>query len=143
MTHDGNLSIDDGIDHRHPLGATLQLDRLGTGTDQRRGVAHRIMTTGVVAHPWQVAHDERLRPGPSDRCGVMHHVVDGHLKGVLVSEGNHGQRVSDEDHVDTAGIGDAGRRGVVRRNHHQRLGAVTHLAGANLRNGRTVTHFAS
>ena len=59
MTHDRDLGVADGLHHRHPLAAALELDRLGPGSDQSGGVVHGVGRPGVVAHPGQVGHDHR------------------------------------------------------------------------------------
>ena len=47
---------------------------------------------------------------PGDRRGVVGHVLDGDLEGVLVAEHGVGDRVADEDQVDPGGVGDPGAR---------------------------------
>ena len=44
-------------------------------------------------------------------------------------------RVADEDHVDPGLVGDAGARRVVGGDHHERVGSVADLAGADRRRG--------
>ena len=51
----------------------------------------------------------------------MDQVVDRDVKGVVVSQHDHGHRVADEDEVDLGLVGDPGRRRVVSGHHDQRL----------------------
>ena len=43
VAHHGDLGVDDGLDDRHPLGAALELHRLGAGPDEGGGVAHGVV----------------------------------------------------------------------------------------------------
>ena len=38
VAHDRDLGVEDGLDHREALAATLELDRTGAGPDELRGV---------------------------------------------------------------------------------------------------------
>jgi len=100
VAHDRDLGVEDGLDHGQALATALELDRAGAGPDQLGGVLHGLLRRDVVAHPRQVAHDQRAGPGPGHRGGVVGQVVDGHLEGVLVAEHDHGDRVADQDQVD-------------------------------------------
>ena len=79
----------------------------GAGANQRGRVADRVVDRHVVAHPRQVADDQRRRLGPGDRGRVVGHVVDGHLQRVVVAEHDHGDGIADEDHVDARLVGHA------------------------------------
>ena len=46
VAHHRDLGVDDGLDHRQPLAAALQLHRLGAGPDEGGGVADGLV--GVV-----------------------------------------------------------------------------------------------
>ena len=88
----------------------------------------------VVAEPRQVAHDQRAagalagghprRQAPGDGGGVVGHVVDGDLEGVVVAEHDHGEGVADQDQVGPAVGHHPGAGGVVGGDHHQGFGAV-------------------
>ncbi len=108
------------LDRVEALAATFELDRTGTRADELRCVAHRLLARHVVAHPRQIADDERVRLGPSDRTHVMGHVVGGDLERVVVAEHDHREGVADEDHVDPGAVHHPGARRVVRGDHHQR-----------------------
>ena len=117
VAHHRDLGVDDGLDHRQALAPALELHGLGAGPDERGGVADGVLDRGgVVAQPRQVADDERLwprdraprTPGPGDGGGVVGHVVDGDLEGVVVAEHHHGDGVADEDQVDAGLVGHPG-----------------------------------
>ena len=70
MAHDGDLGVEQRLDHREALLAAFELDGGGAGADQAGGVAHGIGHTDVVAQPGQVGDDHRHRLGPGDGGGV-------------------------------------------------------------------------
>ena len=120
VAHDGDLGVEDGRDRVEPLAPAFELHRAGAGADERGGVVHGLVAAHVVAEPRQIADDQRARLRAGDRADVVHHVVDRHLQRVVVAEHDHGDGVADEDHVDPGGVDHAGRRRVVRRDHHER-----------------------
>ena len=101
-----------------------------------RAAALRTASSGpeVVAEPGQVADDERAagaldggHPGveaPGHGRGVMRHVVDGDLEGVVVAEHDHGEGVADQDQVGPTVGHHPGAGGVVGGDHHQGIGAA-------------------
>jgi hypothetical protein len=63
--------------------------RLRPRLHQASRVAHRLLDGHVVAHPRQVADDERLRASTRDGGDVVRHVVDRDLERVVVAEHHH------------------------------------------------------
>ena len=106
VPHHRDLGGDEGLDHRDPDGPPLELHGVGAGPDQGGAVADGVRRVEVVAEPRKVAHEQRLGLGPGHRRGVVDHVVDGHLQGVLVAQDVVGQRVADQDDVNPGGVGD-------------------------------------
>ncbi len=135
VAHHRNLRVDDLLDHRQSLATALELHRMGAGPHQLGRVAHRLLGRHVVAHPRQVADDVAVGLGPRHRSGVVDHVVDRHLEGVVVAEDDHRDRVTDEDEVGAGFARDASARGVVRGDHDERLATVTHFVRSNCRGG--------
>ena len=133
MAHHWDLGVDDLLDHRESLTPALKLHRVRTGTHQPSSIAHCLLRRDVVAHPGQVADDVAVGLGPGDRRRVVHHVVDRHLQGVVVPEHDHGDGVADENEVGTGLARDASAGCVVRRDHHERLTTITHLARSDCR----------
>ena len=113
MAHHRDLGVEDGAHRVEPLAPTFELHRAGAGADERRRVADGLLARHVVAHPRQVADDERLRLRARDRADVVRHVVDGDVQRVVVAEHDHRERVADEDHVDARFVDDA--RATARR----------------------------
>ena len=74
----------------------------------------------VVAHPREIADDQRFRSRPGDRRDVVGHVVDRELQRVVVAEHDHRDGVADEDDVGAAVVDHARRRRVVRGHHDER-----------------------
>ena len=132
VAHHGNLGGDKRLDHRHPLAASLELHRLSSGSNQAGRVTQRVLDTHVVTHPRQIANNERIRAHPGDCGDVMHHVVDRHLQRVVISEHHHGDGVANQKQVDAGVVGNASRRRVIRRDHHQRRPLGPGLESANL-----------
>ena len=133
MAHHRDLGVDDLLDHRESLASALELHRVRTGPHQPSGIANRLLRRDVVAHPGQVGDDVAVGLGPGDRRRVVHHVVDRHLQGVVVPEHDHGDGVADENEVGTGLARDASTRCVVRRDHHERITTITHLARSDCR----------
>ena len=124
MAHHRDLGVEDGRDRVEPLAAALELHRAGAGADQRRRVADRLLARHVVAHPRQVAHDERPRLRARHRTDVVRHVLGGDLQRVVVAEHDHRERVAHEDHVDAGTVDDPRARRVVRGDHDEGFAAL-------------------
>jgi hypothetical protein len=140
VAHDGDLGVEQRLDHREPATASLQLHRLGAHPYEGGGVGHRVGRAQVVGEPGKVGHDERAGAGPCHRGDVVRHLGDRHGEGVVVAEDDHGHRVADEDHVDAGLVEDPGAREVVGRHHHDRWSA---LARPHRRGGELLAHAAS
>jgi hypothetical protein len=152
VAHHRDLGVEDRLDHRQPLAAALELHGLGAGPDEPRRVVHGVDRGGVVAEPRQVGDDEGLRRLPvggragqaaGHRGGVVGQVVDGDLERVVVAEHDHGDRVAHEDQVDPGLVGHAGSRGVVGRDHDERLAPVARLARADGGRGDLPAHLCT
>ena len=133
MAHHWDLGVDDLLDHRESLTPALKLHRVRTGTHQPSSVAHRLLLGNVVTHPRQIADDVAVGLGPSHRRGVMHHVVDRDLEGVVVAEHHHRDRIADQDQIGTGFACDASTGGVVGGDHDEGLTTITHLARSDCR----------
>ena len=72
----------EGLDHRQPGPAALELDGLGPGPHQGGGVADGVVRRHVVAHPGHVAHDQGPRLGPGHGGDVVGHDLDVDVQGV-------------------------------------------------------------
>ena len=142
MAHDRDLGVDEGLDHRDALTTALELDALGTGPDECRGVAHRVLDRDVVAEPRHVGDDQRRGRGPGHRCRVMRHIGHRDLQGVVVAEHDHGDGIADQDEIDAGGIGHARTRCVIGGDHHQWDIATADLATLDRRHGGTCAHWS-
>ena len=128
VAHDGDLRPHDGLDHRDAGAPALELDGVGAGTDQRRGVAHGLFGGEVVAHPGHVSEDEAVGFRPGHGRGVMGHDVDVDVQRVWVAQDGIGDRVAHQDDVGAGVRDDASARCIVGRDHHDRRGAVAPFA---------------
>ena len=128
MAHDRNLGIDHCSDHWNTSGTAFEFDGASARSDQLGSVTHGVFDRYVVAHPWQVAHDQLFWFGSGNSSCVIGHVVDRDRQGVAVAEYDHGQGVSDQDHVGV-GLADHASRWIVScSNHHDRFCSVCDLA---------------
>ena len=140
VAHDGDLGAEDARDDRGAHHAPLELHAAGTGSDERCGVAHRVIDAGVVAHPRQVAHDERRRRRPGDGARVPRHVVDRHVQRVGVAEHRVGHRVAHQQQVHAGGVAQPRGGLVVGGHHHEGLGTARALAAPDVRGGGRRRH---
>ena len=104
VAHHGDLGVEDRVHRVEALAAAFELHRAGAGAHELRGVADGLLARHVVAHPRQVADDQRARLGARDRADVVRHVVGGDVQRVVVAEHDHRDGVADEDHVDARGV---------------------------------------
>ncbi len=141
VAHHWDLGRHERLDHRDATTPALQLDCLGTGPNQRRGVLDRVGCRDVIAHPWHVGDHKGRRVGPGHRSGVVGNVLNGHLQGVVVTEDDHRNRIPYEDHVGTGLIDHPGTRSVVGGEHHQRVASTGDLAFPNDGNRAPLSHF--
>ena len=119
VTHHRDLAVENRGDGVESFPTAFEFDRTGTGANQLGRVAHGLLARHVIAHPRQIADDERVRPSAGHCADVMGHVIGADLERVVVAEHDHGEGVADEDHVDPGAVHDPGARRVVRGDHHQ------------------------
>ncbi|CAB4951672.1 unannotated protein [freshwater metagenome] len=142
MTHDGDLGIDEGLDHRETLPAAFELDALGASADELGGIANRVLDRHVIAEPRHVGDDQRGRLGAGHCGGVMRHIGHRDLQRVVVAEHDHGDGIANQNQVDTGSIGHPRTGCVVGRDHDQGNVAAADLATLNGRHGGTCAHWS-
>ena len=115
VPHHGNLALH----HRAYLvfhaDAAFELHRLGAALlDEAARVQDGVARADAEGEKRQVGHEQRLGLGAAHRPGVVHHVVQGHLRRVGIAQNHHPQAVADQDDVHV-GVVHEFRRGVVVR----------------------------
>ncbi len=140
MSHHGNLSCDQCLDHRQPSPTTFQLHRPGSGTYEGGRIGESVPGRDVKAHPGHVSDHQRQWPGSCDRCRVVRYVVHGHLERVLISEDDHCHRVADQDQVGTGFVDHPCTWRVIGGDHHEGFRAVGDLTLTNSGNRQPLSH---
>ncbi len=115
----------DGGNDRGELATALELDRVHARVlDEAPGVAYRVAGVGLVAQERHVAHEQRTVRPAAHRAGVVQHLLHGDRQRVGVPEDDHGQRVADQEGIDSRRVGGARGGEVVGREHRDGLGPV-------------------
>ena len=84
------------------------------------GRAQGVLVAHLVRHERQVGDDQRAAAGARDGRRQHQHLVHRGGHGGGVAEHDHRGRVADEHEIDAGALGDAARRVVVGRDHHER-----------------------
>ena len=97
MSHHGNADIDEPLHHVDNRAAALELHRRRTAfLHQPAGVAQRFGGSNLICQKRHIGDDERGLSAATDRRGVMHHHVDSHRDGAVVSQHRHADRIAHE-----------------------------------------------
>ncbi len=99
--HHRNLCIREPFDQLQAARSAFDFHCFGAGfLQEARGIRHPFSRVYLVGAEGHVGDHHR----PLDRApygaGVMDHLVHGDWEGVVIAQDHHGQRVSDQDHVD-------------------------------------------
>ncbi len=134
MTHHEDAGFGEAGGELHDAGSPLELHRVRAGfLEEAARVAQSVFSRALVAHKGHVAYDQGVCCPPHHGCGVMHHLVNGDRKCVLVTQHHHAERVADEKNRDAGFIQEPSRESVVRGEHHELLAAI--FVGADIAHG--------
>ncbi len=99
MTHHRDAHLDQTTDYfKIQLGGALKLYRLGLSLfDEAACVGDSLGDIDLIAHERQVCHHQRMMGTAGDGFGMMQHLFHRDRMGGLMSEGDHGQAVSDQN----------------------------------------------
>lgn len=117
MTHHRDLGVEDGFDDWKAFPTSLEFHRFGTTfPHQPASVANGVLVAEVEGQPGHVGHYESLRAGSLDGPGVEDDLVEPDLESRVHAVYHVGDRVTDENGVDTRTVGDY-RPGIVVGSH--------------------------
>ena len=100
VAHHRNLRVEQRAHDSLTNPAAFEFHAVGSASNQLGGVSHALTEVDVVAQPRHVRDDVRVGLGRRHRANVVTHVVDTEVQGVLLTEYDVGQRVTDEDQID-------------------------------------------
>ena len=81
----------------------------------------------VIAAEGHICDDQRATDGAADGAGVVEHLVHGDGEGVFMAEDDHGERVADEEQVDSSFVDQAGAGVVVGGERGDGLALALHF----------------
>ena len=136
VPHNGNAHIDDAT-HRGADGlTTFDFDGFYAGLlDHAAGIAQSLVGVHLVAHERQVTYDQSTLCSRSDQASVIEHLLHRDRDGCLATLHNHGDRITDQQHVETCFIQQSRHRVVVRGQRGDGLATLFHalqLRGGDL-----------
>jgi hypothetical protein len=103
--------------------------------------AHRVGKRQIarwITHERQVGDQERTLQATRHGCAVVDHVVHGDGHGGGVSLDHHAERVSNQHHIDAAGVEQCREAGIIRGQAGNLLTALLHLIESTERDRRPV-----
>src|SRR5882762_8221708 len=116
VAHHGNFGFGEARDQFQTALAAFDFYGFDAGFfHEAYGVAQRFRSIRVIAAKGHVRDQERALRAAADGAGVMDHFVEGYRQRAVVTEGDHGERITDEDDVDACLVEQARGRIVVRR----------------------------
>ena len=134
VAHHRHAGVDDRLRALDRDPAALELDDVAARLlDVPRRGLDRLLVRALVGAERQVAHQERRAQPAANGAGEDEHLVQAHRGGGRVAEHGHRRGVADQDQIHPGLLGDFGRREVVGRDHHDRLGVELHLRQARHR----------
>ena len=114
---------------------------MGTGPHEDRRVANRVARIEMVGEPGHVAHEQRPWSRPGHRPDVVGKVLDTDMEGVLPAEHHLGERIPDEDDVDSGLVYNAGKGRVVGGDHDNGFRPLAALASPDVGHRHLSCHF--
>lgn len=114
----GDTRGGDLLDGRCHLGSAFELDTLHPALlDHANGTFQRLLGTDFVGTHGKIADRKRSVDGPADGSSRHDHLVESDLGRVGHAERDHGERITDQDHIHSSFLGHQGRGEVVGRQH--------------------------
>ena len=128
MAHRRHAGADERADAGERRAGALDLDRIRARLlEEADRVLERVLVGDLEGAERHVRDDERPARAPVDRARQHDHLVHRRRHGRVVAEHGHRRRVADEDDVGAGRVGEPAGRGVVGRDHRDRLAARLEL----------------
>ena len=120
MPHDRNARADQSLDLGHDLPASFQFERpYARLAEKSARVAQSVVRAAFIGQKRHIAHHQRAARGGGHRAGVMQHFVHAYAVGVRTAKHGHGRRISHQNQIGAARLGNAGARRVIGGKHDQ------------------------
>jgi hypothetical protein len=134
VAHDGDPRVDDGLDGRVGVPASLHLHRGRPAfLEEATGAADGLGNGRLVGEERHVGHEQRAHAGAGHRLHVVQDLVERHVERFLVAQRHLGERIAHHRDVDAGALEDD-RGGEVVAGDLDDLG-IAPLAGDDLGDG--------